>query len=81
MSTPEPLQMWTIYDHPIEFPTGYLARLWEVHPDGAVATGHTMSGAGDFGLHLMRRFMQQQGFVCLTRNEDEDDPSIVETWF
>lgn len=75
----EPLLMWTIYDHPLDYPAGYIARLWEVRPEGPTPTGHTMQGAGDFGLHLIRRFMEQQGFACLTRN-DEDDSAILETW-
>jgi hypothetical protein len=76
----DPVLMWTVYDHPEDYPEGYIARLWEVHASGPIPTGHTMSGRGDFGLHLVRRFIQQQGFdACLTRNE-EDDPAILETW-
>lgn len=75
----EPLLMWTVYDHPLDYPNGYIARLWEVTADGGVPTGHTMQGAGDFGLHLIRRFMEQQGFACLARGDD-DDPAILETW-
>lgn len=71
----EPLAMWTVYDHPADHPEGYIARLFEVTAEGAVPTGHTMSGQ----LEWIRMFMQSQGLACLTRNPD-DDPVIVETW-
>jgi hypothetical protein len=54
---------------------GYTAALGVI----LLVTGHTMQGKGDFGLHLIRRFMERQGFACLHRNE-EDPPQIMETW-
>lgn len=71
--------MWTVYDHPTDYPDGYFARLWEVYAGEARPTGHTMSGFGDWGLRMIRAFMRQQGFACLSRNEG-DDPAILETW-
>jgi hypothetical protein len=79
VTSSEPLLMWTVYDHPADYPDGYIARLFTVTEAGPVPTGHTMQGKGDFGLHLIRRFMERQGFACLHRNE-EDPPQIMETW-
>lgn len=78
---PEGLVMWTVYDHPEDYPNEFLARMWVV-PTGPgvdhepIFTGQIMASTD---LHLIRRWMQHQGLACITRNPD-DDPVILETW-
>ena len=71
------LSLWTVYDHPHDFPHSYVARRFEVskeHND-PVATSDLIQGE----LNAIRKSFHQAGLVCLTRN-DADDPKIVETW-
>jgi hypothetical protein len=69
------LSLWTVYDHPIDFPHSYVARRFEVNADGPVATGDLIQGE----LDAIRKSFHQAGLTCLTRNDD-DEPQIVETW-
>lgn len=72
------LAMWTVYDHPSDFPRGYVARRFEIGKglDGPQPTDDVV-GAGD--LQQLRDSLRHAGLVCLTRNEG-DEPQIVETW-
>lgn len=70
------LRMWTIYDHPSDYPHGFIARQFLVHAGGAEPTQSTIEGS----LEMIRQtLMVDMGLVCFRRNE-EDDPVIVETW-
>lgn len=78
------LNMWIIYDHPKDFPEGYLARRCEIGqtselgPKGEVSprfTGDIIIGQ----LADLRKNFSRCGLVCLTR-DPSDDPVIVETW-
>lgn len=73
---PEWLSLWTVYDHPKDFPHGYIARRWEVTPAGATPTGDIITNPS---LELMRVMMEAQGLSCLPRQED-DDPAVLESW-
>lgn len=72
MSTTETLSIWTIYDHPRDFPDAYVARRFEYDR----ATGDVMLSA-DLG--SLRDAFQASGLVCITRHPT-DDPVILETW-
>lgn len=71
------LAMWVIYDRPLDYPRGYLARQWLVTPNGlAASNGEVITGASldevrdklaPFGLHRIQR-------------DPRDEPQIVETW-
>jgi hypothetical protein len=69
------LSMWTIYDHPSDYPESFVARLFEVRSGTVVATNDLVIAP----LGTLRRFFASAGLHCLTRN-DGDDPKIVETW-
>jgi hypothetical protein len=73
--TDEPvLSQWTIYDHPSDYPTGWVVRRFAIHPSIAIpreATYHrTLEQA---------RAAVPEGAVCIGRAES-DDPVIVEVW-
>jgi hypothetical protein len=71
------LHLWTIYNHPSDFPHSYVARRFECGGGGGEprVTDDIVQGE----LSILREGFRHAGLVCLTRNED-DDPNIVETW-
>jgi hypothetical protein len=71
------VELWTIYDHPRDFPGGFIARRWVIG-DGAgpVATADCITAPD---LDSLRAILQDEGLVVLARDES-DDPVIVETW-
>ena len=69
------LAMWTVYDHPRDYPEHYVARCFRVR-GGANPTEHAIITKS---LHQLRMMLLAAGLVCLSRSDD-DDPKIVETW-
>lgn len=69
--------MWTVYDRPLDYPDKVVARRWEVGPGGSVTATPDVLGAET--LDDIRRFFEDRGLYCLTR-QPGDDPAIVETW-
>ena len=70
------LHMWTIYDHPTDYPEYYVARR------SVIAAGHTDAEPHAYlskSLEGLRDMMVRMGLVCLARHP-QDDPVIVETW-
>lgn len=71
-SSDRQLQVWTIYDHPTDFPNKFAARRFVYDkPTGDVITTDDIEN--------LRTFFRSQGLTCLPRSES-DDPVIVETW-
>jgi hypothetical protein len=70
------LTMWTVYDRPRDFPENFVARCFDINPDGAAATPHVIVAKS---LRHIRRTLLRAGLVMLTRSP-EDDRKIVETW-
>jgi hypothetical protein len=71
------LEMWTIYDHPLDNPDLYVARAWTVGGDGVLFAGQQTIALAD--LDQLRQEMRLKGLVPIHRAPD-DDPKIVETW-
>jgi hypothetical protein len=69
------LSIWTVYDHPSDFPDTFMARCFKSDASGSFPTPTVMTG----DLETIRETLQWAGLVCLMRNES-DDPKIVETW-
>lgn len=69
------LSMWTVYDHPKDFPDGFIARRFEVDRDGPKPTMETITGE----LGAIRLAFVKAGLTRLTRNP-EDEAQIVECW-
>jgi hypothetical protein len=73
----ELLPMWTVYDHPKDFPNSFVARLWNVGVGGSpIATNEVLVFPE---LEAIRLRMRNRGLTCLARSE-YDDPNIVEVW-
>lgn len=68
--------MWTIYDHPLDFPDEFVARRWETTAAGAFATSDVMRSKR---IELIRQEMERRGLYRLERF-DNDDPNIMEVW-
>ena len=71
------LSMWTVYDHPKDFPDGFMARRSEI--GGGVPVPVLTDDVVTGDLRMIRECMARCGLVCLTR-DPSDDPVIVETW-
>lgn len=69
------LSIWTVYDHPKDFPNSYVARRFEVGQDGAHPTNDIVQG----DLTIIRKSFRQCGLVRFDRNET-DEPQIMESW-
>jgi hypothetical protein len=75
-SAADNLMVWTIFDHPRDYPAGFIARKFvvsngKVHPTEEALQGETLES------------VQKQlppDLFCLGRSPD-DDPKIVESWF
>lgn len=66
------LSVWTVYDHPRDWPDYYVAREWKLDEP-------TDNFECYRDLERLRRAMQTKGLVRLERNPG-DDPVILETW-
>lgn len=65
------LNLWTVYDHPSDFPHSYVARRFELdQPTGDIIQGE---------LQIIRKSFRICGLYCLKRHP-ADDPKIIETW-
>lgn len=64
--------MWTVYDHPKDWPHGFLARKWY----GECPTSEVLAAPT---LETLRWELEERGFIPLARDPG-DDPCIVETW-
>jgi hypothetical protein len=69
------LRIWTVYDHPSDFPDCFIARLSLVAADGVVVTDETVTAPTLEDLRSRLPF----GLYRLDRNP-ADDPVIVEVW-
>lgn len=65
------LSIWTIYDHPRDFPDNFVARAFTTGPTNEIILATE--------LEQLRDAFDKAGLVCLARNPN-DDPNIVETW-
>lgn len=68
------LVMWVVYDHPTDFPDGFIARRW----DGATPTNVVITANTAGAVRTQLRHVAPD-LVCFKRAEN-DDPKIVEVW-
>lgn len=66
------LEIWTVYDHPKDWPHGFIARKWV---DGK-PTNETICAAHLAEIYDQLEFM---GFYRVPR-DPSDDPVIIEVW-
>lgn len=68
------LRQFTIYDHPLDYPTGFVVREWLIS-----AAGLTSGRAWRAPTLDAARALIPDELFCLPRDVT-DDPVIVETW-
>lgn len=68
--------MWTVYDHPLDFPEHFVARMWIVDGDGQRPTDTVITAET---LDALRDWLADHNLTPLPRNA-ADEPQIVETW-
>jgi hypothetical protein len=78
MNDAEPLIMWTVYDHPNDYPDEVVAREWHI-VKGVPIPLPTDDVIHAPDLDTIRRVLAQRGLVCVPR-EARDDRYIVEVW-
>lgn len=71
------LTMWTVYDRPTDYPSGFCARRYELTKEGPLPSVHLFSSGPR--PDELREIFREAGLVCIPRQEG-DDPVIVETW-
>lgn len=70
------LAVWVIYDHPRDFPKGFVLRPQFATRSGAVIASPEAWYASDPDT---LRSILPPGVVCMARHP-QDDPAILETW-
>lgn len=70
------LSMWTVYDHPRDYPGGYIARRWEIGRGASFPTADVLTAKN---LDQLREEMAIRGLYRIAR-QDGDDPVVVESW-
>jgi len=76
MTAPAVLSVWTIYDHPRDYPRHFVARRSEVLMGGGIGTTNDMHTAPTLA---EVRALLPPGLYRLPR-QLADDPVIVEVW-
>ena len=71
------LSIWTVYDHPKDYPRDFVARLHEADARRSRPTRHVLVANRIDTLRYVLCF--DLGLTRLSRNTD-DDAKIVETW-
>jgi hypothetical protein len=69
------LYVWTIYNHPRDFPNSYVARKFSTR-GGATPTKDIIVSPT---LSDLRFQLKRMGLTCLPRSPG-DEPQIVESW-
>ena len=72
----DPLEIWTVYDRPRDYPNCYVARKFVITNGKHGPTGMFMIGVD---LDQMRQYLAHMGLTRMDRHPD-DEPQIVESW-
>jgi hypothetical protein len=70
------LSIWTVYDHPTDYPSEFIARRFEVDVAGSRPTDDVL---GSTSLDLLRNELAARGLTVINRMP-ADDKKIVEVW-
>lgn len=70
------LIIWTLYEHPTDYPNEYVLRRFDVEPDMAIGTKHCLTA--DTADEL-RDAAMRAGLTRIKRNP-EDESQVMESW-
>lgn len=71
------MRMWTVYDHPLDYPDHFVARLWEVTPAGSTATASIITATD---IEKLRDTLEFEMGLAMLLRDPNDDPAILEIW-
>lgn len=71
----DPLMLWVIYDHPLDFPDHFVLRVFTIDNSGVPGTG----GTATFDTLAEAQDAIPAGAYNIGR-EPTDDPVILEVW-
>lgn len=71
------LSMWTVYDHPTDYPDKFVARRFEVDANGPRPTESIIIAPN---LDLLRDILGMEMHLTPLPRSAGDDAKIVETW-
>ena len=72
------LSMWTVYDHPLDYPDSYVARLFEITGNGETQITENIIITPD--LDLLRHIMIDDLHLTVMDRFPTDDLKIIEVW-
>lgn len=72
------MNLYTIYNSPIDYPDTYVVRRWEVEPPDNEPVAKNVVIIGQ-NLNEIRSALRNMGLFVIPRDES-DDKKIVETW-
>jgi hypothetical protein len=70
------VSIWTIHERPKDYPTGFVAKMFELSSAGPQPTRYAIRSEE---LEPIREKLSRAGLVCLPR-DDGDEPQIIESW-
>jgi hypothetical protein len=73
------MDVWVIYDHPIDHPGTFVARRWVAGSGGEDDVRPTAELMFADTIEELREEMTKRGLVCIPRSQ-RDDEKIVEAW-
>jgi hypothetical protein len=73
------LDIWTVYDHPTDYPNNYVARRFTIDASGGARPTDSIIVAPD--LARLRAYLAGTLFLARLDRQPLDKPDIVETWF
>lgn len=75
--TQKTLSLWTVYDHPSDYPTFYVARRFEIGEGSYTATHQVLFNVN---LDRLRADIVLHGCYYRLERNAGDDPVIMEIW-
>jgi len=75
MSENDTLEMWVVYDGPLDYPESFVARRWDIQAGKVIATDQVMLAPT---LDILRQHLPF-GLINIGRRKG-DDAKIVEVW-
>ena len=71
------LRLWTVYDHPSDFPEVFIARQSLIGPGGAYHTANVIMSSD---LEVVRAILLDDLRLTRIERDPRDDAKIVEVW-
>ena len=74
---PRALAIWTVYDHPSDYPDKFVARRFYIDGSGHHASGSIIISSD---LERLRNILALEMHLTRLVRDPSDEPQIVESW-